>query len=195
MASLRGIHTREERAELLHIDVVRLVTGDHIVVFLALYFRCRSILRVTFFLYRHTHIALDTQFNRRIIRLAVEQRTITVLLTVEVVLQTEDVIRTILIHRRIGVRTNDQRSVGTVTDQYNSYHHSSRVEPTPEILAFVLRILRISFLMRIENCPGEQPDDQHNTDPHTGIERTAESVNEQQLEPSDECRNTRNNTV
>ena len=82
MASLRGIHAREEHAELLHIDVIGLITGNRVVIFFSLYFRSRSILGMSFLLHRYAHVAFHAQFNRSIVSLAVEERSVAILLTV-----------------------------------------------------------------------------------------------------------------
>ena len=111
MTSLGRIHTREEHAELLHEDIISLVARDDIMVFLALHFGCRCILRVSLFFNGYAHIPFDTQFNGRIVGLAVEQRSVAILLTIEVVFEREDIIRRVLVHRRVGTGTNDQCSV------------------------------------------------------------------------------------
>ena len=74
---------------------------------------------MSLFLYRHAHITFDTQFNRCVVSLTIEQRTITVLLAVEVVFKAEDVIRTVLIHRCVGIRANDKRRIGAITNEDN----------------------------------------------------------------------------
>ena len=195
MASLRRIHTREEHAELRHIFVRRLISGDNIMVLLTLFFRSRSILRVALFLYRHAHIPLDAQLNRRIISLAVEQRTVAVLLTVQIILQTEHIIRAVLIHRRVGVGTNHQSGVRAVTDEDHSHHQNAGIKPSPEVFIGILRMFDVCTFLRVEDCPCEESDGQYDTYRKTCIEGTSEPVNEQEFEPSNQRREAGDNAV
>ena len=195
MAALTRIHTREQHAELRHILVARLIACDDIMVFLAFFLRSRSILRVTFFLYGHAHVAFYTQLYRRIVGLAVEQRTIAVLLTVQVVFQAEHIVGAVLIHRRVGVRTNHQRRITAVAHQDHSYHHSRRMQPAPELAPFTFLLQPLTFLARVPNSPYQQRYYHHQTYPHTGVERTAQAVDKRQLKPADQRRQTGDNTV
>ena len=195
MTALRGVHAREEHAELLHVLVVGLVTGDDIMVLLAFHLWCGCILGMAFLLYRHAHVAFDTQFDGGVVCLAVEQRTIAVLLAVEVVLEREDIIGTVLIHRRVGIRANDEGCVGAVTNQDDGQHQHTRVEPAPEVFALVLSILDIRAFLGVDDRPDEQTYGQDEAYPHTCVKRTSEPVDEGQFEPSDKRREARNNTV
>ena len=89
-------------------------------VFLAFHFRRGRILRMSFLLHRHAHVSFDTQLDGSVVCLAVEERTIAVLLTVEVVLEREDIVGAVLVHRGVGIGTNDERSVRTVPDEDDS---------------------------------------------------------------------------
>ena len=128
MVLLSRVHTWEEHLKLVHVFVARLVPSYHIAVFLPSW--CRSILRMTLLLYRYTHIALHIKFHRSIVCLSVEQWCITILLTVEVVFQREDIIRRVLIHWRICRRTNHNRCIASIANHHHSHHHSNGIQPT-----------------------------------------------------------------
>ena len=183
MTSLRRIHTREDHAELLHVLVGSLMTGNDIMVFLAFHFRCRSILRMTDFFYRDTHVSFHAQFYRCVVGLTVEKRPIAVLLTVEVVLEREDIIRAVLIHRCICIGADHEGCVRTITDQDDRYHQYGCVRPTPFTFAGV------------PDSPYQQSYGQHDSNRQTGIERTAETVDEQQFEPTEHGRIARDDTI
>ena len=195
MASLRRIHTREEHAELRHILIGRFIARDHIMIFLAFHFRRRSILGMSLFFNRDAHISFHTQFNRSIIGLSVEQRSVSVLLTVQVILEREDIIRRVLIHRCICIRANDQSSIAAIADEDNRKHDYTGIEPTPEILPLRLGILDVRTFLGVPDSPCKESDREHKANPHTGIERTAKDIHKQQFEPSDNSREARNNAV
>ena len=183
MASLTRIHTREEHAELRHVLVTGLVAGNDVFVLLAFFFRCGSVLGMSFFLHRDTHVAFYPQLYRCIVSLTVEQRTISVLLTVEVVLETKHIIRRVLIHRSVCIGTDHECCIGTVSNEDNSHHDGSGIEPTQ------------LFLAGVPDSPDQEGSNQYETYCETRIERTSETVDECQLEPTDQGRHTRNDTV
>ena len=230
MASLTRIHAREEHTELFHEHIIGLIACDHIMVFLAFFLRSRSILSVSLFLYRNTHVSFYSQLYRRIVRLTIEKRTVAILLTVEIILQREHIIGAVLIHRCVRIRTDHQSRIGTVTDQNNGNHQRSRVQPTgrnnfaltkqqrqqhyrqqnadPPCLEQECRsgeskrcrtgnsntqFVRIHS--RLVNSPAQCNKSQHDIYGKTGIERTAEHVNKQQLKPTGYGREARYNTV
>ena len=79
---------------------------------------------------RHTHIALDFEFNRGVVGLSVEQWCVAILLAVEVVFQREDIVWGVLVHWGVRRRTNhDSRIAGVADDDYG-HHHGDGVEPT-----------------------------------------------------------------
>ena len=164
-------------------------------VLLALFFRSRSILRMALFLNRHAHVTLDAQLNRRIICLAVEQRTVTVLLAVKVVFKGEDVIGAVLIHRGVGVGTNHQSGVRAVTDEDDRHHQDTGIQPSPKVFIGILRMFDVCTFLRIENRPREDSHGEYDTYRETRIERTSEPVYEQEFEPSDQRREAGDNAV
>ena len=196
MVRLTRIHAREQHLELAHILIRRLISRQSITVFLALYFRSRSILRMTLFFHRNAHVSLHFQLHRRIVCLAVQQRTIAILLTIQIILQTEHVIRRVLIHRRIGIGTNHQHRITRVTDNNHRHHQKSCIQPAPEVvLSFAFSVLRFCPLKRINQAPNQQSAKQHQTYCQARIERTSEHIHKQQFKPSDKCRKTRNKAI
>ena len=85
---------------------------------------------MSFFLHRDTHVALYPQLNRCVIILSEEERSVAILLTVEVVFETEDVIGAVLVHRGVGIGTNNKCRIGTVADKNHRNHNRDRIEPT-----------------------------------------------------------------
>ena len=134
-------------------------------------------------LYGYAHVALHAQFNRRVVSLTIEKRAVAVLLAVQVILEREDVIGTVLIHWCVGVRTDDECGIGAVSDENDRHHQHAGVCPPP--LAF----------FRVPNSPREDSDCQHKTHPHAGVERTSNDIHEEQFKPSDKRREARDNTV
>ena len=130
MVRLRRVHTGEEHLKLVHIHIRVLVTRNHITVLLTVLFGCWCILRMSLFLYRHAHIALDIQLNRRIVGLSVEQWCIAILLAVEVVLEREDIIWRVLIHRCVRIGANNNSCIASIANHHHCYHHGDRIEPT-----------------------------------------------------------------
>ena len=150
---------------------------------------------MTFFLYRHTHIALNSQLNWRVICLTIEKRTVAVLLAVQIIFQTEHIVRAVLIHRSVCVRADHQSSVTAVTHQDHSHHQRCRIQPTPQVLSIAFCIFGIRTFLRVQNSPNQQTCNQHKCHRQTGIERTAETVDKCQLKPTDYGRNAWNNSV
>ena len=236
MARLRGVHAREEHHELVHEDIGSLVSGYYIAVFLSLHFRCGSILCMPLFLHGNTHITFHLQFHGGVVGLSVEERTVAVLLTVEVVFQREDIIGRVLVHRRLCRGADNQSRITAVADENNRYHECSRVEQPcghhlllpkqqpdqccryqhshPPFLeqeccsrerkradeGYYLRRsdtigVRIRMLSGEPNSHAQGNDSQHNIHCQSGIERTSEPVNEQQLKPTCHRREARDDTV
>ena len=130
MVRIRRPHTRERHLKLLHILVGLLVTGTLIAIGLTVHMRSRCILRIATLHYGFADITLHLQLYRRVVRLSVQQRRVTILLTVQVVLQREDIIRRVLIHRCIRIRTNYQHRITRVSHQHHSDHQRERIQPT-----------------------------------------------------------------
>ena len=130
MVCLARVHTWEEHFELVHVYIGILVPRYYIAIFLALDLWCRSILGMSLFLNRYTHIALHLEFYRCVVCLSVEQRCISILLAVEVVLEREDIVGGVLVHWRVGIGADHDSSIATITNNHNRHHHSNGIEPT-----------------------------------------------------------------
>ena len=124
------VHTREEHLKLVHVLITGLISRYYVAVFFPFYSRCRSVLRVTLFLYRNTHIALHLQFHRRIIGLSVEEWRIAILLAVEVVFQREDIVWRVLIHWGVRIGANHYRRITGIANHHHRHHHGNRIQPT-----------------------------------------------------------------
>ena len=97
----RTVHTREEH--ILCIDVLVLMTYYKVGVLLI----CRSLLlalvnRCTFLHDRLAHVAIYLKSYLRGISLTIEQRTVAILVTAQVTTQGKDILRRVLVHRRVS---------------------------------------------------------------------------------------------
>ena len=113
MTSVATIHTGEKHTQLIHVFVFRIVTRDIITILLVLIFlNDTAPSRLTLFRYRYASTTLVLTFYLRYISLAVDQRSLTVLLTGQIGTQGKDILRSVLVHRRIGCRTNQCQGIG-----------------------------------------------------------------------------------
>ena len=130
MVTIRRPHTWERHLKLLHILIRLLVPRTIIAVRLTVNMRSWCILCITTLHNRLTDITFYLQLHRCIIRLAVQQRRITILLTIQIILQREYIIRRVLVHRRIGIRTDNQHRITRITHQHHRNHQRQRIQPT-----------------------------------------------------------------
>ena len=129
MAALRAVHTREERAELLDVLVLSLLVCYDVLVLLG---------GIDFLLLAPYVVALldgwsdgvvagRNPFDFSVVVWSVEQRTVAVLLTVEVALEAEHVVRRVLVHRRIRRRTYHDNSERRISHCNDCGSHKNRV--------------------------------------------------------------------
>ena len=73
------------------------------------------------------HIAFDLQLYLRCIGRAIEQRTRTILFATHVFAQGKEVLRGVLVHWRVGCRTNDNHCIRRVTDNQHQHTKQRRI--------------------------------------------------------------------
>ena len=113
MISSATIHTGEKHTQLIHVFVFRIVTRDIIMILLVFIFlNDTAPSRLTLFRYRYASAALVLTLHLRDIGLTVDQRSLTVLLASQIGTQGKDILRSVLVHRRIGCRTDQCQGIG-----------------------------------------------------------------------------------
>ena len=113
MTSVATIHTGEKHTQLIHVFVFRIVTRDIIMILLVFIFlNDTAPSRLTLFRYRYASAALVLTLHLGYIGLTVDQRSLTVLLASQISTQGKDILRSVLVHRRIGCRTDQCQGIG-----------------------------------------------------------------------------------
>ena len=89
---------------------------------------------MSLFFHGDAHVSFHFEFHGRIVGLPIEERTVAILLAVEVILEREDVIGGVLVHRRIRIGANNEGCITAISDndhgnhQHSRVHHASREE-------------------------------------------------------------------
>ena len=135
MALLAGVHTREDHHKLLAELIRSLVAGNDILIgILGISFGCGRVLRMSLFFHGDAHISFDFELHGRIVSLPIEEWSVAILLAIEVILEREDVIGGVLVHRRIRIGANNEGCITAISDndygnhQHGRVHHASREE-------------------------------------------------------------------
>ena len=125
MARITAEHTREEHIQLVYIFIILIATGNVVTVFLVLVFLDYA--APGRFAFRRNgdaiaSLVLTLYFGN--VGLSVDKRCLTVLFTRQVSTQREDVARCVLVHRRVGCRTDQCQCIRRITD--NDYHQANQ---------------------------------------------------------------------
>ena len=124
-----AIHAGEQHVQLIHIFILRLVFRDVVAVLLILIaFDDSAPSGLSLLRDRHTGAILILALHLRHIGLSVEQRRLAVLLAGQVVAQGEDVLRGVLVHRRVGRRTDQRQGIRRVAHDNHQQADQDRVE-------------------------------------------------------------------
>ena len=118
--------------------------------------------------------------NLATISRAIEKRSVSVLLTIQVTSQRKDISGRILAHRRIGISPNEDDSVTAVACQYHQKASQRQLQnPPPNPII----------------CKDERSRQQNNIEDESCIIRTAHHVGKQQFEPSANPHHSGNETI
>ena len=160
-----GVHAREVHVVL--IQIFNVVADDLVLLFGGV---CRrTIDGLTLSLLRHQILAFWFIIQFTTVGGSVEEWCVSILLTVQVTAQGEDVAWRILAHRHVGIRTDKDDTITAVACQYHQQTGQRQLEhPTPYLI--------IAY--------HEHPCQQKDVDDESGIVRTPYHVGEQQFEPT-----------
>ena len=124
-----AVHTGEKHIQLIHILILRLITRDVVAILLLLVLLDDTTpSRFALLRNRDARTSLILTLHLRHVGLSVEQRSLTILLTCQIGTQCEDVLRSVLVHRRIGCRTYQGQGIRRVTHHNHQKAHQDRIQ-------------------------------------------------------------------
>ncbi len=172
----RVVHTGEEHV--LGIVVLRLVA--HHVVTRHARLRRAAVNRRTLVRAGHHVVALLLVVQLAGVGTAVEQRGVAVLLAGQVAAQGEDVVRRVLVHRRIGARADKDNAVATVAQQYHAEAEQRRAYHSPS---------------RPHHGHGKPHGQQRDEAEHTALVRHSAGVHAEEFHPARQPNHAGHNAV
>ena len=120
-----AVHTWEKHIQFVYIFIFHIVARNKIFVFFTrIFLDDAAPYSFTFLGYRSAVTALVLALYFRSKRLSVQQRCFTILFTSQIRTQSENIARSILVHRRIGRRTDHRQCIRRITD--NDHHQANQ---------------------------------------------------------------------
>ena len=168
---LRVPHTRKQHVLCIHHSFLRL--SHEVFVALTCCLGSALIDRCPLLDFRSHHTGPCDRLEHRLRRigLTIEERSLTILVACQIGCQREDILGGVLVHRRIGCRTDEDNGIAAVSDDEHQKTEQGRV---PKAFAPSRGVPK-------SPRKGEEQNDDIEED--TCVERTMELVDEQQFEP------------
>ena len=172
------VHAREEH--ILGIDVFILVSDYEVRVLLVLRGLLLTAVDGCALLHsRAAHLSVVVERHLRGVGLTVEQRAVAILVTAEVRTEREDVLWRVLIHRRIGHRTDDDECIARVANHQHQHAEQCRIL---EAGGDEIHRLFVDHLLAVEqeSCDGQHDDADDEGRPAVAVERNADEAEGEQ---------------